>query len=901
MSAVHDHEHDHVDSGSLRPKAARLESPESALQMRAALSGPLDAVAPPGVLGLQRAAGNATVQRSGGPRPGTAQRTVAGESSNQFALLSGLTAVHLQRAAGNQAVSRLVAQRHPVGATPIHRHTRADLFDPPGTELADFEQSIRRQADWFAEPSLTAADRTDLHFLLRRAAEGPHVLAGVGDVKLTELRGVPGGAWAALDAFGRACHGGSQTVRILDRAPYPLGRRTALGRTLLDLEAVIPPEVLKVTVSEAQLVDVDARGLVPAIAAYWAQFQPHLQGPYEPGPGARATEFQHVLDLVGGPGIAPFASLHGRIRSLHRFTILTLTRLVANFADVSRRRPVHLILHTGHDADSFQTDAPIVEDLVVNSPNLVLILEGRSTLAEMTGLIPALTASHGKRDAIGRPWLGQVMISGHGENRSVEMAGTGAPTVTADGIVEYPNAAAESLDLDQNRVRTEALLDALLTNLDPATARVVFNGCLVGSNPVPPATPAAGVAAHIAANPALATFTHDRGVTLGLRPGFTQAARASTGAPTSLRDAAGNLAIQYPFDPTAFGSALTYVATGHEPTGLFRAAVELAATDPLVAERQLRARLAAGVSAARGWWSECTAALVAVALDGVAPGAGVDVGRLNMMAHLSETPFLAVFSRGITVNSFVTDVNTQPVAAAVYARLAATPTMTGPSDLDEMAGRLIFEQGWLALGGARVGPLLAFLDATAPLTTVLIEQHLDASTIAGHSPALFPAGAAATRGRIRLALAWMNTDPANADVRAFLDAQVLTPPTGAELAPAVRGELGSLTEADVLGLLGRLAPVVPPAGGGGGQALPAANAEVRRAGRNQVLIEPHPYQATVLPQVLNVRTLPGMHGTPFAWPHRGDVLHVAGFTHDWAAVDINGRLGFVHRSKVTPP
>jgi hypothetical protein len=59
MSTVHDHERDQLDSGSLRPKGARLEDPDSALQMRAALSGRLDAVTPHGVLGLQRAAGNA--------------------------------------------------------------------------------------------------------------------------------------------------------------------------------------------------------------------------------------------------------------------------------------------------------------------------------------------------------------------------------------------------------------------------------------------------------------------------------------------------------------------------------------------------------------------------------------------------------------------------------------------------------------------------------------------------------------------------------------------------------------------------------------------------------------------------------------------------------------------------
>ena len=52
---------------------------------------------------------------------------------------------------------------------------------------------------------------------------------------------------------------------------------------------------------------------------------------------------------------------------------------------------------------------------------------------------------------------------------------------------------------------------------------------------------------------------------------------------------------------------------------------------------------------------------------------------------------------------------------------------------------------------------------------------------------------------------------------------------------------------------------------------------------------------------LNVRDKPGMHGTVIAVVHLGDVLDVAGFTHDWAAFDRNGRLGFVHRTLVTAP
>jgi hypothetical protein len=55
---MHEHEHDQIEGGSLRPKAARLDETDS-LAVRAALSGRLDALGPRGMLGLQRVAGNA--------------------------------------------------------------------------------------------------------------------------------------------------------------------------------------------------------------------------------------------------------------------------------------------------------------------------------------------------------------------------------------------------------------------------------------------------------------------------------------------------------------------------------------------------------------------------------------------------------------------------------------------------------------------------------------------------------------------------------------------------------------------------------------------------------------------------------------------------------------------------
>lgn len=816
--------------------------------------------------------------------------------------------LRLQQGVGNQAVSRLMVARHTVAGTPIHRHEQLDLFGDGtpanlGMTLEEFVDSTRAQADWFTEPTLTDADRTDLWRLLLRTTEGPHILAGLGDVRLAELRTVPEGDWVPLRAFCRACHPDGNTVRILSPAGHSLLSRRETGRTLIDLEAIIPARVLRLTVSEQQLVVLSALGNLADLAAYWTTFDPHLERSYEPGPGARGPEFENVINLLIGPGIAPFMALQGRIRNLHRFSEAMLARLVHNFADTSRSLPVHLVLHTSHDSSAFQDSANLFEDLVLNSPNLVLMLEGQDHITDITALIPTIAATYGQPDATGTPRIAQAMIAGHGQAQRVELAGTGAP-VAGDTTVAYPS---ESLDIGDpaSLQRTQDLLDTLLRNLDPATARVVFAGCLVGSNPVPEGTAPADMGTHIATHPSLATFTEQRGAAAGLAPGFTQAARASVGleASSSLMDASGNLALQYTYDPTAFGTALTYAATGREPEGLLRAAVEVAATaGPVVAANQLRTRLAAGGT---GWYDEVTLLFVRIAMDGVAVGAAVDMTKLNTLTHMSGYVFLAGWiDKGVTVDYLNTVVNGHPALAPdVYAGLAATPTFTAASSADDRVMRLKVEQAWIALPAAREANLLAFLEATPTLTAEVIGNHLDTALLAPASPTLFPAAAAATPGRIRLALAWLKRAPANADMRAFLNDEVVTPGATPELTPAVRAELGGVPESEVLESLGRLLATTPvvPVGGGPAVQVPNANAEIMGRGVNQVLVEPNPYEATVLPDALNVRPAPHMNNEPFAWLHKDDVVRVMGFTHNWAAIDQDGELGFVHRSKITPP
>ena len=171
-------------------------------------------------------------------------------------------------------------------------------------------------------------------------------------------------------------------------------------------------------------------------------------------------------------------------------------------------------------------------------------------------------------------------------------------------------------------------------------------------------------------------------------------------------DAAGNMAMQYDFDPNAYGNALTYVATGHEPEGLFRAAVEVAATAGRpVAEAQLRTRLATGVTRRARVVRRDHRGRDHVALAGVAPGSGVPAEKLNMLAHMVGPPFLVGNSEdghGRTVGTLVADVNTQPLAGDLYAQIGMQgPSSLAPGNAAFRNGRFVIEQAWLTPGGAR--------------------------------------------------------------------------------------------------------------------------------------------------------------------------------------------------------
>jgi hypothetical protein len=784
-----------------------------------------------------------------------------------------------------------------------------------GLTLNEFKQYTQEEADWFVEPTLSVgSNRIDLWDLLLRAQES-HIISGVGDVKVSELRGVSSSDWIPLRAFCRGTHDSGHTVRIFLPFP-PLPDRIALGRTLIGMEAVIPGPVLEVTVSQSQLLQVQTLGLLPLLTTYWTNFQPHIEQTFRPAPGVTGVEFARVitfLQSLGGPaGLTALDALRGAtpdtrwVRNLHRFPLPMLQRLVANFADTSGTKRLILVLFSGHDAPaSFQVAAGLFSNLVLASPdNLVLMIEGATSLAAITNRIPDIAAKWGKHGG-GTRRISEVLIAGHGSTQSVELAGTSAPTVL-DGNVTYTS---ESMDISNpaSRATAQALLDALFTHMPPASARILYAGCLVGATHVAAGTPAAAIPAAVTAQQNLADFTRSRATATGRTPGRVAAARASVpiGDLTGLfNPATGSLRPIFPSDPNAFGSAQSYASSGREPEGVFRAAVQVAATNTVTAETLLRARFAMP-AVPTDWYDVVTRMLVALALPAV-PGGGVNIERINEIANVAETLLLSFWPQfGITAASYRNNLNPLPFAALVYTGMAATTPYTNPSAQHTERLRLIVDQGWLALvGAARVAPFLAGIQATG-MSASAFAPFLDLPSISGHAATLLPLVGVPTVAQIRLALAWYSLDNANANVRAFLTTQVQHPPNAPVVfSPAVNAELtgAGLNADDVLGDLGFLRVAMAPGGGGGGAPQPFANLALPGSPTRTLLTTGRPYLATVtaIPHTI-ARLDRNAPNSGIALFNTGSRVHVTGIIAGWAAVDVSGRLAFINMSDLSPP
>jgi len=679
---------------------------------------------------------------------------------------------------------------------------------------------------------------------------------------------------------------------------------------------------------------------------YVTHFHPFLESAdRRPVPDPLSENARLRRLVTDAAGIAPLYSLVSRIRNLHRFPRGLLNDEVRLWATSGTMAPpVTLVIQSGHDWNNAfaRTDENVLPPLAVPAETRfrLLIYEGAETLAVATAVISGLRANFGA--------IRDVIIVGHGESRQIGMAGAGAPA-RGGGHTSYP--AEEPLDLGPGAPgtpATEAFFDALLRVMDPATARVVFTGCLVGTTSVPQQV--LDPVSHLARTPTdaeirafygdpnripMAEWLRSRPAALGLGGfggSFVTGARADTGAPAGVIDPhTGRAAIQYTFDPAAFQTANDYILRGREPTGLMRAIRELMVRNLPLAQTSVVTRVGTPLPAgADPWWDVMARLMVSVAAPAVAAN---DLVRIHQLDAIAGAVFLSLWAPQNTRHQLV-GLSAADAAVLFPAMLAATPGTVYPNETPRM--RIVVQQSWAIINNARAGNFLAELDAMAlptapagpavgppppprPAVCADIVPLIDAGRL---GPMLgtflpLPPPAAPTRGQFLLSLllaarhAPRATTPAAGDPQELQFLHPLAAPSRSLPAAALPLLASFVDEAFILDRLGlgaasTFTPVGPPPTG----ATDPANARLRGATdvTNNVRIEPPAYMATVLPHAVNVRNRPSMAGKPIHWFKRGDVIRVVGWVHDWAAVEISdrwhtnvGAIGYVYRSTISTP
>lgn len=144
------HTHDGFDQeSSLRPKASRIEEAESAVALKAAMSGRLDAAGAPGMMGLQRAIGNAgttelieqerspvhdVIGSGGDPMDPALRADMEGRLGHDF----GDVRIHTDAAAHNSAKS-VNAQAYTVGSDIVFQQGKYDPDSQAGQHMLAHE------------------------------------------------------------------------------------------------------------------------------------------------------------------------------------------------------------------------------------------------------------------------------------------------------------------------------------------------------------------------------------------------------------------------------------------------------------------------------------------------------------------------------------------------------------------------------------------------------------------------------------------------------------------------------------------------------------------------------------------------------------------------------------------
>lgn len=769
--------------------------------------------------------------------------------------------------------------RVPVPAPAVY-HTFAEIRRMTITAFLAYVQS---QADWFVNPALTDEERDTVRQLLLFINDD--VAAVFGTVRMAELVqlliGVPSELSDeradALRSFSSAASA-HHVPFILSSARPSLRTAIEKGIDINRLRASFPDYVLHDAMNEAQFNRLRShRGFVEDVVDY--HDNSGLKPTFQADDGADFGAFVEYNRETGRqPRHYENTNLQNRIRNFHRFEKRALDRLIVNFGDTSRSKPVTLVLHTALDHNgAFHRDANLTR-VIRDNTMLTLLVEGYETMAEYQAMVTSLAATYGRGP---NHLIDQVMFAGHGNARSMQLAGKIGEDVTRPGRITEQG---EGLNVNTGSdTATRSLLNEVLRYMaNPASGtgnmsprnRVVFNACLTGSNAVSQAVStsdaaaaATAIQAFITANPSLSAYMTG----LAANPTLTSIGSNASFGQVSLIDSRHRLDIISADDPSLTSSKLNYAEFGTEPTGTLRAALESWANDRpgTIAAMQRRARRRAGGD----WDMLLIKRAYQIILDHFqADGEsfrlmGLAVDTLAEMkspssAHAGSNNF-RIFQRSIGLTT---------IAAHVADLIATVSTTINGSSPDTALALL---QVWMVLDA---GKQADFMAAIGSATCNFSVQFVDINFLAGRGlVSTLLGGPASADAKLRLALTGVLGNNNDASAASHLRSLLVRDrfPAALNLAAALGG---ASTETAVLTKLGVFSAP---------SATQVANIDVGATGTNSVFAERFNMPGVVnnvFDPVTPVRERPSHAATELGQFTNGTSVDIIGRMDDWYAI-----------------
>jgi Domain of unknown function (DUF4157) len=796
---------------------------------------------------------------------------------------SGATAARGNRVAAPGALGTpgAVVQRKPaVTPVPSVRKAKVDVLGDGtpgkrGLTIPALEAYVMAQADWFTDPSFTGADREAVWKVVNLFSFGAHVSGALEHLHTGEIAALA--SRKILMNYVNGFNTGEETVQLTTRAPT-LARALQLGQAVEDLGEFVPKAVLRHVIPESGLIFLVDLGKLAELKKYYTVFRPTVE---------KAEEWEHI-QLLLIETLAGYMPLVGWVSELHIFTQVTRLLLLGNIADKSRSKPVLLVLMSALDWNTAFLQAQNLQQAMLDGHNLTLIVQGR-TLAAVTAQVTRVAKDYGKGGK-----LGQVVFAGHGTETSMEMSSDSTQgwwdgpnnSVAYDGQSDINSTTHKDKDPKKNSDPksngTEALIDTVLNSMDPATANIVFAGCLINSHAIDPKMELSGNAAavqkklqaNIKAHPNLAEYVQSRMAATGHHAELT-ASNSSTIFDSFQLDKNGKAGLSSVADPDVAGPKFAYVKTGIEGEGALRAAIECCGDSTIGIAKtttEMRKR-AKALETSTDWGLIC----VRLGFELALPTTG-DAHVSTMVDVLQRIRTWVDYNSTVNAQTLADSV-TKGEAKKVFGDLlaAADPALaTG------------VQQAWMKHDPSHATQMMAALTLSG-FTAEDFQKMLARGLVDKHLGTLLPAGAH-NRGQMILALAIADQEGAKmpAAVQTFLRAAAGGATTTKFPAPL---------DADVEAIVPNGGPRILEAIGLSPKTPsdPKGNVDLDQDGENETRVTPDPHRAQVKVDNLVVRASATSSAKELGKLAKGTLLRVSGTMRAgaWSLIDFNGVSGFV--------